>query len=52
MFTIGLMVVFTKDLGSTIKWKATEHSHGLMVVVTRVNTLMIKKKEKVSFTGK
>eukprot|EP00351_Strombidinopsis_sp_SopsisLIS2011_P005310 CAMPEP_0116887464 /NCGR_PEP_ID=MMETSP0463-20121206/21956_1 /TAXON_ID=181622 /ORGANISM="Strombidinopsis sp, Strain SopsisLIS2011" /LENGTH=158 /DNA_ID=CAMNT_0004550195 /DNA_START=419 /DNA_END=896 /DNA_ORIENTATION=- len=52
VFTTGQTVVFTKDPGSTTKWKATVHSHGLMVVAMKASTLMIKKKEKVSSTGK
>jgi len=51
VFTTGQTVVFTKDPGSTTKWKATVHSHGLMVVAMKASTLMIKKKEKVSSTG-
>ena len=48
---IGLMVVNTKETGSTTKWKATEFSLGPMEESTKDNTSTIKKKERENSIG-
>jgi len=42
----------TRDSGKITKWKDTEFSHGLMGEDMKENTLMIRKKERESFSGK
>ena len=49
--TSGLMVEFTKENGSTTKWKAKVLSLGVMVVVTLENIKMIKSTVKEHSNG-
>jgi len=49
--TSGLMVEFTKENGSTTKWKAKVLLHGVMDVVTSENIKMIKNTDKALSNG-
>ena len=49
--TSGLMVVYTKEIGSIIKWKARVFSNGKMDASMRVNTKTIRRVDRVFSLG-